>query len=79
MVDTEFMVATVRTVLPDAKVEATDTTGGGDHWRVVVEDEAFAGLRPLARQRMVLAAFKPHIATNVVHALDLSCKAPGER
>ncbi|MEA3143878.1 MAG: hypothetical protein QOG31_1202 [Thermoplasmata archaeon] len=78
MVDAAFIAATVRQALPGAHVEATDLTGGGDHWRALVVDARFEGLRPLARQRLVLEPFKPHIASNVVHALDLVCKTPAE-
>lgn len=68
----------MRAALPKARIHAVDTTGTGDHWRLEIEDAAFAGLRPLARQRLVLAAFKPYIESNAVHALDLVCRAPGE-
>ncbi|HUR61537.1 MAG TPA: BolA/IbaG family iron-sulfur metabolism protein [Candidatus Thermoplasmatota archaeon] len=78
MVDAAFIAATVRLALPHAHVEATDLTGGGDHWRAVIVDAGFAGLRPLARQRLVLEPFKPHIASNTVHALDLTCLTPAE-
>lgn len=78
MVDAAFIAATVRQALPGARVEATDLTGGGDHWRAVVVDARFEGMRPLARQRLVLEPFKPHIASNAVHALDLVCKTPAE-
>ena len=78
MVDAAFIETTIRAVLPHAKVVATDLTGGGDHWHAVVSDAAFTGLRPLARQRLVLAAFTELIEANIVHALDLRCLAPGE-
>lgn len=78
MVDAAFIVATVRRALPDARVEAIDLTGGGDHWRARVVDARFEGLRPLARQRLVLEPFKAHLASNAVHALDLVCRTPAE-
>ena len=36
----------------------------------------FEGMRPL--QRPILNHFKPHIAANVVHALDLKCMTPAQ-
>ena len=35
-------------------------------------------LRPLQRQKLILNHFKPHIAANVVHALDLKCMTPAQ-
>ncbi len=78
MADAAAIVSLVHQVLPDAQVHPTDLTGGGDHWHCVVIDEAFDGLRPLQRQRIILDAFKPHIASGVVHALDLKCLTPPE-
>lgn len=47
------------------------------HFRVVIEAAAFAGLRPLARHRMVNALLKSALETDI-HALSLKLLAPGE-
>lgn len=79
MVDATFMTATIRGVLPNADVHATDLTGGGDHWHVVIVDPSFEGLRSFQRQRVVMEPFKPLIANDTVHALDLVAMTPAER
>lgn len=79
MVDKQFIERLVHEVLPGAEVEPTDLTGGGDHWHVVVVDPTFEGMRSFKRQRLVMEPFKPHIRTDVVHALDLVCLTPEEK
>ena len=64
MVTEQWMVEEVRKVVPDAEVEASDLHGSGDHFHV------------RQRQRPILNHFKPHIAQNIVHALDLKCMTP---
>lgn len=68
----------VHKALPSARVKARDTTGTGDHWHVVVVDDAFDGLMPIKRQRLVMDPFKPLIAEDTVHALDLVTVTPAE-
>tara|TARA_B100000029_G_C17019348_1_gene757930 strand:- start:122 stop:454 length:333 start_codon:yes stop_codon:yes gene_type:complete len=74
----EWMVEQVKEVYPNADIEATDTTGGGDHWFVRIVDIGFEGVRSFKRQKPVIQHFKPHIQTNYVHALDLKCQTPEE-
>lgn len=78
MVDAAFMERLVHEALPDAQVHPTDLTGGGDHWHVIVVDPSFEGLRSFKRQRIVMEPFKPYIADDVVHALDLVALTPEE-
>lgn len=68
----------IHQALPSARVKAKDTTGTGDHWHVVVVDDAFEGLMPVKRQRLVMEPFKPLIAEDTVHALDLVAVTPAE-
>ena len=63
-------------VVPDADVEVSDLHGSGDHFHVRVISPSYEGVRPLQRQKPILNHFKPHIASNVVHALDLRCMTP---
>jgi acid stress-induced BolA-like protein IbaG/YrbA len=72
----EWMVTEVKKVYPDANIEAFDTTGSGDHWFIKIIDSKFEGMRLFQRQKPVIQHFKPHIATNYVHALDLKCWTP---
>ena len=70
------MVEEVLKLVPDAKVDASDLHGSGDHFHVRVISESYEGVRPLQRQRPILHHFKPYIAQNIVHALDLKCMTP---
>ena len=76
MVTEQWMVEEVLKVVPDARVEASDLHGSGDHFHVRVISESYEGVRPLQRQRPILNHFKAFIAQNTVHALDLKCMTP---
>ena len=73
MVTEARMVSEIQKVVPDAKIEATDLHGSGDHFHVRVVSDSYEGVRPLQRQKPILNHFKPFIAQNIVHALDLKC------
>ena len=77
MPDAEWMDAKVREALPDAEVTVTDLTGAGDHFHLLVIHASFEGMRPLQRQKTILAPFRPFIP-NQVHALDLKALTPNE-
>ena len=76
MVTEQWVVNEVAKVVGEARIEATDLHGSGDHFHVRVISEGYEGLRPLQRQRPILSHFKPFIAQNIVHALDLKCMTP---
>ena len=76
MVTEQWMVEEVLKIVPDARVEASDLHGSGDHFHVRVISQSYEGVRPLQRQRPILNHFKPFIAQNIVHALDLKCMTP---
>nr|AIE95736.1 Stress-induced morphogen family protein [uncultured marine group II/III euryarchaeote AD1000_69_E07]AIE97012.1 Stress-induced morphogen family protein [uncultured marine group II/III euryarchaeote AD1000_89_E12]AIF15111.1 Stress-induced morphogen family protein [uncultured marine group II/III euryarchaeote KM3_69_G09] len=78
MVTEQWMIEEVLKVVPDARVEASDLHGSGDHFHVRVISESYEGVRPLQRQRPILNHFKPFIAQNTVHALDLKCMTPAQ-
>ena len=73
MVTEAWMVSEIQKVVPGAKIEATDLHGSGDHFHVRVVSDSYEGVRPLQRQKPILNHFKPFIAQNIVHALDLKC------
>ena len=73
MVTEAWMVSEIQKIVPDANIEATDLHGSGDHFHVRVVSDSYQGVRPLQRQRPILNHFKPYIAQNIVHALDLKC------
>ncbi len=49
--------------------------GGGGHFAVVVKSPKFAGLSPLARQRLVIQAMG-EMMDREIHALSMKCLAP---
>ncbi|HWF00878.1 MAG TPA: BolA family protein [Caulobacteraceae bacterium] len=51
--------------------------GGESHFDVRIVSAAFAGLRPVQRQRLVHALLEAELA-GPVHALSLQLRAPGE-
>ena len=72
MVEAAWIEAEVLKAVPEATVEVIDLHGSGDHFHVRVISETFEGVRPLQRQKQVLAVMKQHIP-HPVHALDLKC------
>ena len=50
-------------------------SGGESHFNVTIESEAFAGLRPIERQRLVHRLLADELA-GPVHALSLSLGVP---
>lgn len=63
--------------MPGALVNVTDLTGGGDHYRVTVVAEQFAGKTPVNRHRMIYAIFKD-VLGGALHALSLETVTPAE-
>ncbi len=76
MASEQWIIDQVQRIVPDADVQVTDLHGSGDHFHVRVISASFEGVRPLQRQKPILNHFKPHIASNTVHALDLKCMTP---
>jgi stress-induced morphogen len=59
---------------PDAKVKATDMTGGGDHWQVTIQSAAFKGLSLVEQHQAVYKALGTWMRREI-HALALTTKA----
>ncbi len=53
--------------------------GEGSHWRVRVCLTRMAGLRPVARHRLVYDALRPLIDRGGIHALAIEASAPAGR
>ncbi|MGH7197562.1 MAG: BolA/IbaG family iron-sulfur metabolism protein [Candidatus Omnitrophota bacterium] len=62
-------------VLPDAKVEIRDMTGGGDHFEIFVVSKAFAGVTLLEQHKMVFAALEKEMDRRI-HAVQLKTRTP---
>jgi len=76
-VKADDIIAKIRVVLPDARVELQDLTGTADHWKATVVSGAFAGKSMLERHRMVMAALAEEMK-GPIHALTLDVKTPDE-
>ena len=61
MVEAAWIEAEVLKAVPEAHVEVIDLHGSGDHFHVRVISETFEGVRPLQRQKQVLAVMGQHI------------------
>ena len=75
MGEVDWVKSEVLKAVPEATVEVIDLHGSGDHFHVRVIADLFEGMRPLQRQKMVLAVMKQHIP-RPIHALDLKCMTP---
>ncbi len=61
----------IRRELPDAAVEVTDLTGGGDHFGVTVASDVFIGKRLLDQHRMVMEILREQLQSRV-HAVKIT-------
>lgn len=73
----EDIIARIRQVLPDARVELQDLTGTADHWKALVVSGAFAGKSLMERHRIVMGALADELK-GPIHALTLDVKTPQE-
>jgi stress-induced morphogen len=64
----------IETAIPGARVDVTDLTGGGDHFRATVVAGTFAGMSRIEQHRTVYAVFGPDIG-GPIHALSLETRA----
>jgi acid stress-induced BolA-like protein IbaG/YrbA len=74
--ETEAVAQLIRTGMPNAEVEVT---GDGSHFEAVVVSDAFAGLSPIKKQRMVMDTVKAQIASGELHALSIKTLTPEQK
>jgi stress-induced morphogen len=65
----------IRDNLPDATVQVSDYTGGGDHFEATVVSPAFEGKSRVEQHQMVYTALGDLMA-GAVHALALKTYTP---
>ena len=63
----------IRAGLPGAQVQVT---GDGSHFEAVVVSEAFAGLTPIKKQRLVMDTVREQLANGELHALSIKTLTP---
>ncbi|MFZ8927881.1 MAG: BolA/IbaG family iron-sulfur metabolism protein [Gammaproteobacteria bacterium] len=59
----------------DASIAAT---GGDGSYQVRIVSDAFEGLNAVKRQQSVYRVLNPHIASGVIHAINMQLVTPGE-
>jgi acid stress-induced BolA-like protein IbaG/YrbA len=75
-VETEAVAKLIRNGLPGAEVEVT---GDGSHFEAVVVSDAFTGLTPIKKQRLVMDTVKAEIASGELHALSIKTLTPDQK
>lgn len=71
----EDVIGRVRTVLPDATI---NVDGEGCSFTVTVVSDRFEGVRPVARQQQLMAAFVDVLQSGQLHALSIRSWTPAE-
>lgn len=75
--DSRTLEQKIAAAFPAARIEVADTTGGGDHFAMVVVSERFEGLPLVRRHRLVYDALGDLMRAEV-HALSLRTLTPAE-
>ena len=73
MVTSDTIVDKLRQHMPSAKITATDMTGGGDHWRVVIRAAEFKDKSLVEQHQMVYGALGD-LMKKEIHALALDTR-----
>jgi acid stress-induced BolA-like protein IbaG/YrbA len=68
--------ATIQAGIADATVQATDLTGGGDHYKAIVVSAQFAGKSLVQQHQLVYGTVKEIMASGELHALTLETFTP---
>ena len=66
--ETKAVAQLIRDGLPGAEVQVS---GDGSHFEAVVISDAFEGLTPIKKQRLVMDTVKAQIASGELHALSI--------
>jgi stress-induced morphogen len=68
--------ATIEAGIPDAIVQITDLTGGGDHYQAVVVSSQFVGKSLIQQHQLVYGTVREAMASEAIHALALKTYTP---
>jgi acid stress-induced BolA-like protein IbaG/YrbA len=68
--------ATIEAGIPDAIVQITDLTGGGDHYQAVVVSAQFEGKSSIQQHQLVYGTVRAELANGAIHALALKTYTP---
>jgi acid stress-induced BolA-like protein IbaG/YrbA len=75
--DAKEVESLIRQGIPDAHVEVTDTTGGGDHFDALIVSTVFEGKGLVERHQTVYKALGDAMRVRV-HALSLRTLTPAQ-
>ena len=75
MPTTEEMRARIEEAIPGSRATVEDLTGGGDHFRVEVSSERFAGLNRIEQHKLVYDVFGDEVG-GPIHALSIKTAIP---
>jgi stress-induced morphogen len=68
--------ASIEAGIPDAIVQISDLTGGGDHYQAVVVSAQFSGKSTIQQHRLVYGTVREAMASGAIHALALKTYTP---
>jgi acid stress-induced BolA-like protein IbaG/YrbA len=68
--------STIEAGIPEAIVQITDLTGGGDHYQAVVISAQFEGKSLIQQHQLVYGAVSEAMASGAIHALALKTYTP---
>ena len=73
MVNADTIINKIKQHLPTAEIRATDLTGGGDHWQLVVRAPEFKGKSLVEQHQMIYQALGDMMRQEI-HALALDTR-----
>jgi len=73
--ETETVAQLIRDGLPGAEVHVS---GDGSHFDAIVVSDAFEGLTPIKKQRLVMDTVRDRIASGELHALSIKTMTPAQ-
>lgn len=73
--ETAAVAQLIRDGLPGAEVQVT---GDGSHFDAIVVSDAFEGLTPIKKQRLVMDTLREQIASGELHALSIKTLTPAQ-
>ena len=75
MPSTDDLKQRIESAIPGARVDVTDLTGGGDHFRAEIVSDRFGGLSRIEQHRMVYGVFGDEVG-GPIHALSIKTSTP---
>ena len=75
MISMDEIKKMIRGALPDARVEVSDMTGGGDHFEISVVSKHFAGKSLMEQHKMIFSILESEMDRRI-HAVKLKTRSP---